>query len=181
MSPNDFQLSQKMLVTKYTRRWIVEKGISEQIHFFHLNMLSSRIVIKVDLDLTMTILAHTLYRLLAQKLTGFEHAEAKTIYRHFIETNAEIVIDYPTVEVKLLKKVHYPILFENETFQKSHTLSWLENAQLKFSTQNTTWNEVWTSPQKWEWKSVLNDPQSTKNSLKLANFNKNHFTSHVSW
>ena len=56
---NDFRLTQKTLVTKYVRRWLVEKSISEQIHFFHLNLLSSSIVIKVDVDFTMTILVNS--------------------------------------------------------------------------------------------------------------------------
>ncbi len=135
---NDFQLTQKLLVTKYARRWLVEQSISEQIHFFHLNLLSSSIVIKVDLDFTMTIVAHTLYRLLANTLPGFEQAASKTIFRHFIETSADIDIDYPKIHIRLLKKAHYPILFEQPLFQQSHTASWLDNATITFSMKNTT-------------------------------------------
>ncbi len=60
---NDFDLSIEHIVRKYARRWIVEKTISEQIEFFHLNRLSSAMVIKVDFDLTMSILAYNLYSL----------------------------------------------------------------------------------------------------------------------
>ena len=55
---NDFNLSCEAVVRKYAKRWIVEKTISEQIYFFHLNKVSSSMVIKVDFDLTMTILAY---------------------------------------------------------------------------------------------------------------------------
>jgi len=51
----------------------VEKTISEQIEFFHLNRLSSSMVIKVHFDLTMLILAYNLYRLLAPELPGYAH------------------------------------------------------------------------------------------------------------
>jgi hypothetical protein len=135
---NDFHLTQKLLVTKYASRWLVEKSISEQIHFFHLNLLSSSIVIKVDLDFTMTILAHTLYRLMANTLPGFELAEAKTIFRHFIDTGADIDLQYPSIQVNLLKKAHYPILFEQQLFRQSHPVSWLNNAEVTFSVKNTT-------------------------------------------
>ena len=135
---NDFRLTQKLLVTKYARRWLVEQSLSEQMHFFHLNLLSSSIVIKVDLDFTMTIVAHTLYRLMANTLPGFEQAASKTIFRHFIETSADIDIDYPTIHINLLKKAHYPILFEQALFQQSHTASWLDNAVITFSMKNTT-------------------------------------------
>jgi hypothetical protein len=63
-------------------------------------------VIKVDLDFTMSIAAHTLYRLMANTLPGFEQAASKTIFRHFIETSADIDIDYPTIHINLLKRVH---------------------------------------------------------------------------
>jgi hypothetical protein len=45
---NDFDLPAQLVVRRYSRRWLVEKAISEQIEFFHLNRLSSSIVIKVD-------------------------------------------------------------------------------------------------------------------------------------
>jgi hypothetical protein len=48
---NEFDLSAELLVRKYAKRWLVEKSISEQISFFHLNNVSSSMVIKVDFDL----------------------------------------------------------------------------------------------------------------------------------
>ena len=51
---NDFDIKIEDIVRKYARRWIVEKENSEQIAFFHLNNVSSSMVIKVDFDLTMT-------------------------------------------------------------------------------------------------------------------------------
>jgi len=65
MLTNDFELPVETVVRKYCRRWIVEKEIAEQIDFFHLNRISSSMVIKADFDLVMSILAHKLYLLLA--------------------------------------------------------------------------------------------------------------------
>ena len=70
---NDFDKPCDKLIRKYTRRWLVEKGISEQIEFFHLNKVSSSMVIKVDFDLTMSILTHNLLRLFAMDLPGYSH------------------------------------------------------------------------------------------------------------
>ena len=95
-------------------------------------------MIKVDLDLTMTIAAHTLYQLLAKYLPGFEQAEAKILFRRFIDTTADIDIDYPTIVVKVVKKTHYPILFEEELFQRAHSIPWLNNARVTFSIKNST-------------------------------------------
>ena len=48
---NDFESSLSELLRRYARRWLIEKSIAEQLAFFHLNRLSSSMVIKVDFDL----------------------------------------------------------------------------------------------------------------------------------
>ncbi len=63
---NDFDLDVRKVVKKYARRWLVEKEIAEQVVFFNLNNPSSSIVVKVDFDLTLSLLAHNLYRVLAK-------------------------------------------------------------------------------------------------------------------
>ena len=82
---NDFNIRLEELIRKYSRRWLLEKDISEQIHFFHLNRNSSGIVVKVDFDLVMTLLAHNLYRLFARDIDGYSHCVANTIFKKFIE------------------------------------------------------------------------------------------------
>ena len=57
---NDFDMSLQNVIRKYSRRWLVEQEIAEQIAFFHLNVPGSSIVVKVDFDLTMSLLAHNL-------------------------------------------------------------------------------------------------------------------------
>jgi hypothetical protein len=47
---NDFNLKADEIIRKYSRRWLIEKTISEQIEFFHLNRVSSSMVIKVDFE-----------------------------------------------------------------------------------------------------------------------------------
>ena len=86
---NNFELKVDKIIRKYTRRWLVEKTISEQIEFFHLNRVSSSMVIKVDFDLTMTIVAHNLYRLLASDLEKYSHLSDNSIYERFIMNSGE--------------------------------------------------------------------------------------------
>ncbi len=135
---NEFDLTTKQIITKYAKRWLVEKGISETISFFHLNLLSSSIVIKVDFDLTMTILAHTLYKLLANQLPGFENKTAKSLYIYFVHNGADIEIKKNEIHVKMLKKSHNPIIMSSELFNTLVKVPWLDNYKLIFSTQNTT-------------------------------------------
>jgi hypothetical protein len=109
---NEFDLKLEDIVRKYSKRTLVEKNISEQVHFFHLNRNSSGIVVKVDFDLVMTILAHNLYRLFAQNLDGYSHCESKTLFNKFISNAGEIIITEIYVTVKLKKKRTLPLILE---------------------------------------------------------------------
>ena len=109
---NDFDMSLQNVIRKYSRRWLVEQEIAEQIAFFHLNVPGSSIVVKVDFDLTMSLLAHNLYRMLALSIPTFEKCQAQTLHRKFIENGANIKIDKQSVIVKLKKKTHIPYLLE---------------------------------------------------------------------
>ena len=57
---NDYDSSLADLLRRYARRWLVEQPISEQLSFFHLNRRASSMVLKVDFDLTLTVLASNL-------------------------------------------------------------------------------------------------------------------------
>ncbi len=122
---NDFEMGVRDLVKKYARRWLVEQEIAEQIAYFNLNNPSSSIVVKVDFDLTISLLAHNLYRILASHLTGFENCTASTINRKFLETGAKIKIVGNEATVDLKKKTHLPILFELPWLKQTTKLSWL--------------------------------------------------------
>ena len=73
-------------MTRYALRMLIENGISEAIQFFHLDALSSMVGLKVDFDLQLTLMASSLYRLLADKI-GREYgkAQVKTIFRNLLD------------------------------------------------------------------------------------------------
>ena len=119
------------LVRKYGRRWLVEKDINEQIMFFHLNRLSSSIVVKVDFDLTLTLLAHNLYRMLASHLPRHQQCEAPTIFRDFLDNTAKVAIKGRKIIVKLNKKSHLPLLLEVPWLKEETYLPWLK-AHIQF-------------------------------------------------
>ncbi|SPD75303.1 conserved hypothetical protein [uncultured Desulfobacterium sp.] len=107
---NDFDMPLELMVGNYARRWRVENGISEDVKFFHLNALSSPILIKVHFDVVMTMIADTLYSMLARKLRGFEDCEAHKIYRHFIKGKGTIMVENGVVNVIYPRRAHNPIL-----------------------------------------------------------------------
>ncbi len=130
---NDFDSPVADMIRKYTRRWIVEKSISEQIEFFHLNRVSSSMVIKVDFDLTMSILTHNLLRLLAMDLPGHSHNADFTLYNKFLSVNGLVEIKENEVVIKLKKKRNLPaILTAMEIFQNKPVAMW-GNRKLVFT------------------------------------------------
>ena len=118
---------------KYCRRWLVEKGIAEQIDFFHLNRVSSSMVIKVDFDLVMSILAHNMYRLLALSLERYQHFTDERIYEMFIANSGEITIEQEQIRIDLKKKRELPLWLD--FFKKSKTVNytWMDNKKIIFN------------------------------------------------
>jgi len=135
---NDFDLSLTELVRKYSKRWLVEKDISEQIHFFHLNRNCSGIVVKVDFDLVMTLLAHNLYRLFAMNLDGYSHCEAKTIFNKFILNSGEVSVSGNSINVSLKKKRTLPLVLDAFTGREPLSYFWLNDKHMTFSAANVT-------------------------------------------
>lgn len=129
---NDFEISLETVVRKYARRWLVEKGISEQIEFFHLNKLSSSMVIKVDFDLTMTILAHNIYRLLALEFDRYSSMSDQGIYEKFIANNGAITIEGENITVAMKKKRELPQILETMGAYKKTKYKWLDNKKINF-------------------------------------------------
>ena len=107
---NDSDSPLELLVANYARRWRVENGIAEAVKFFHLNALSSPILIKIHFDVLMTLMADTLYTMFARHLRGFEECDAPTLYRHFIQGKGTLQVSQGKVNLFYPRRAHNPIL-----------------------------------------------------------------------
>jgi len=107
---NDFDLPVQPVVSHYARRSRVESGIREAVKFFHLNALSSPILVKVHFDVALTMIADTLYTMLARRLRGFEACDAPTLYRHFVRGKATVAVKHRRLTVAYARHAHNPIL-----------------------------------------------------------------------
>ena len=107
---NDFAMPADLVIGNYARRWRVENGIAEAVKFFHLNSLSSPILVKIHFDVAITMIADTLYSMFAQKLRGFEQCDAPKLYRHFIRGKGIVEVKDRTVFVTYPRRAHNPIL-----------------------------------------------------------------------
>ncbi len=131
---NDMDSPVERIVSDYARRWRVENVISEAVKFFNLNALSSPILTKVHFDVIMTMIADTLYSMLANKLRGFEDCDAAKVYRHFVKGKGQVNLSGDRITVTFPRRAHNPIL-RNAPWQRlPKKISWLGdvNLDLKF-------------------------------------------------
>ncbi len=131
MITNDTERPVELVVGDYARRWRVENGIAEAVKFFHLNALSSPILTKVHFDVVMTILADTLYTMLARKLRGFESCDAPKLYRHFVRGKGTVDVRHNTITVTYPRRAHNPILRAVPWKRLPTTMPWLGDAALE--------------------------------------------------
>lgn len=130
---NDFESRVGDVVLKYARRWLVEKSISEQISFFHLNNVSSSMVIKVDFDLTMSILAFNLFRLFALETNRYRNSTSTKLYESILLNSADITVKDDRITVALKKKRMLPLCLEIMEKYKDQNYPWLGNKKLIFT------------------------------------------------
>lgn len=127
---NDFEMPAELLVGNYARRWRVENGIAEAVKFFHLNALSSPILVKIHFDVIMTMIADTLYCRLAQQLRGFEDCDAPKIFRNFVKGGGSVEVRDGSIKVKFSKRAHNPVLRSVAWSTLPKQMPWLDGANL---------------------------------------------------
>jgi len=128
---NNLRLSCPALVTRYAHRMLIENGISEAIQFFHLDALSSMVGLKVDFDLQITLMASSLYRLMAARIgREYERAQAKKIFRNLLEVSARVRVEAHEVIITLDKRAHNPYLVASGLTQQPTPMPWLNGKKL---------------------------------------------------
>jgi len=129
---NDFNTLPKEIIETYALRWLIENNIQENVDFFSLNALSSPIIVKVDFDIAITLIANTLYKILAGKFKLFDKAKPKTIYRNIVEGAAKIYIGSDTVKVVFGKKAFNPLIMDWINSLPKLEIPWMDNKLLQY-------------------------------------------------
>jgi hypothetical protein len=130
---NDTHATPRALLERYARRMLIENGLEDQVHFFHVDALSSAVAMKVDFDVTLTVVATGLYRWLGKHLHGFEHAKARQIFRRFLDTTAKVDVATDGVHVHLPRRAHNPLLLEAGLLTTPIAVPWWGGASLKIA------------------------------------------------
>ena len=130
---NDFQTPAKEIIGTYALRWLVENNIQENIDFFNLNALSSPVIVKVDFDIAMTLIANTLYKALSNNFKLFDKSKPKTTYRNLIEGKAQIHISPNKLSVRFGKKAFNPMIMDWVRSLPKLKVPWMENRVIEYS------------------------------------------------
>jgi hypothetical protein len=119
------------LITRYAQRMLIENGIAEAIHFFHIDALSSMVELNVDFDLQITLMGSALYRLLAERLPEtYRRAQAKTIFNNLLDVGGRVEVREREVVVTLDHRAHNPILAETGFFDRPTPMPWFFDKKL---------------------------------------------------
>jgi hypothetical protein len=129
---NQLNRSPCHLIGRYAQRMLIENNIEDGIDFFHMDALSSAVAMKVNCDLQLTLMASSLYRLLAVRLgNGYEIAKSRHLFRDLINASAGIRITDEAIVVKFQRRAHNPLLLA-AGFAKTHVaIPWLGGKQLR--------------------------------------------------
>lgn len=131
---NQLTRSASKLIQRYAQRMIIENSIADGIDFFHMDALSSAVAMKVNLDLQLTLMASSLYRLFAYKIgNGYQRAKSRHIFRDFIDTTATVLISERDIMVRFQKRAHNPLLIAANFEKESVRIPWLGGKTLQFS------------------------------------------------
>ena len=125
----DMELVDVLMV--YARRWRIENKPAELVHFFHINALSSPIMVRIHFDLLLSVVASFLYRRFAQDLPRFEKHLAPDIFRRFVDMPGMVRFDGRDFEVQIRKRAHTPILLDLKKLHEPVEVPWLEGRRIK--------------------------------------------------
>jgi hypothetical protein len=130
---NQLTRSASHLIGRYAQRMLIENNIEDGVDFFHMDALSSAVALKVNCDLQLTLMASSLYRLLAVRIGhGYESAKSRHLFRDFIDASAGVTITEDDVVVKFQKRAHNPLLVAVEFDKTDVRVPWLGGKRLRF-------------------------------------------------
>jgi hypothetical protein len=121
-----------MLIGRYAKRMIIENSIADGIDFFHMDALSSAVAMKVNCDLQLTLMASSLYRLLAGRIgQGYEHTESRNLFQDFVDASAKVTITESEIVVRYQKRAHNPLLVAAGFDTIDTVIPWLGRKRLQ--------------------------------------------------
>ena len=90
-------------------------------------------IVKVDFDIAMTLIANTLYKTLSKKFKLFHNSKPKTIYRNIVKGDAKISLNDDRVEVVFGKRSFNPLIMDWINSFPKIQVPWMDNKSIQYS------------------------------------------------
>lgn len=107
---NDPTSPAKKIVEAYARRMNIEQRLAEAIRSFGLDALAGAVPLNVDLDVVLSVLAHTTCVALRRRIPGYAAAAPDTLQRRFLSTAGTIHNHDNEIVLRLNRRTYSPVL-----------------------------------------------------------------------
>jgi hypothetical protein len=124
-------LPAKQVIETYARRMNIEQRLAEAIRSFGLDALAGAVPLNVDLDVVLSVLAHTVCAALRRRLPGYATATPDTLQRRFLSTGGHILTRADQIVVRLDRRTYSPVLRQADLPQQV-TVPWLDGRTLRY-------------------------------------------------
>jgi hypothetical protein len=124
-------LPAKQVIETYSRRMNIEQRLAEAIRSFGLDALAGAVPLNIDLDVVLSVLAHTVCAALRRRLPGYATATPDTLQRRFLTTGGHILHRRNHIVVRLDRRAYSPVLRQAD-LPPAVTIPWLDNRTLHY-------------------------------------------------
>jgi len=128
---NRDQLPARHVIETYSRRMNIEQRLAEAIRSFGLDSLAGAVPLNVDLDVVLSVLAHTVCAALRRRLPGYATATPDTLQRRFLSTSGHILNRRNETVVRLDRRTYSPVLRQAD-LPETITIPWLAGRTLRY-------------------------------------------------
>jgi hypothetical protein len=128
---NRAQLPARQVIRSYARQMNIEQRLAEAIQAFHLDALASTVPLNVDLDVVLSVLAHTVCAALRRRLPGYATATPDTLQRRFLNTGGIILNHGSQIVVRLNRRTYSPVL-RQASLPEAITVPWWGGRILRY-------------------------------------------------
>jgi len=116
-------LPARQVIHAYARRMNIEQRLAEAIQSFGLDALAGAVPLNADLDVVLSVLAHTVCAALRRRLPGYHAATPDTLQRRFLNPGGVIEHHHGQITVRLNRRTYSPVL-RQASLPETITVPW---------------------------------------------------------
>ena len=124
-------LPARQVIQSYAKRMNIEQRLAEVIQSFGLDALAGAVPLNIDLDVVLSVLAHTVCAALRRRLPGYDSATPDTLQRRFLSTGGIIENHHGQTTIRLARRTYSPVL-RQASLPETITVPWWEGRTLRY-------------------------------------------------